>query len=246
MITLSLESKQNLKFSRQETEQLHLDIVCQISKVYAIEKEKYISIDESRILMWYSNSILIKLIQGVRDYSKSKVEDRLRLRLKKKMEIIVHIQESDMEAREQEPETRLERVTKWITRLLKLDHLLVLEPLPLFLGRQVCCFIFVVFERVASEIFLSVGSVNLWAYESNVISWWLKNLVVSTDPLDSDCVLNIFDHHFRDVFFCRRSSNKSLPLYIVACWEKKMIINCPFDDWISHWLIRLCSWYSAR
>ncbi|CAF1985960.1 unnamed protein product [Brassica oleracea] len=78
---------------------------------------------------------------------------------------------SDMKAREQEPETCLERVTKRVTRLFhRHDLFLVLEPLPLFLGRQVV-FTIVAFERVASEIFLSVESVDLGAYESNAISW---------------------------------------------------------------------------
>lgn len=80
-----------------------------------------------------------------------------------------------MEAREQELETRLERVSKRVSRLLNLHihfhHLLGLEPVfAPFLGRQ-NLFILVEFERVASEIFLSVGSVNIGAYESNVISW---------------------------------------------------------------------------
>ncbi|KAL0863309.1 hypothetical protein Bca101_042427 [Brassica carinata] len=72
-----------------------------------------------------------------------------------------------MEARQKEPETRLERVAKRVARLLQLhDLLLVLGALPLFLGREVV-FTIVAFERVASEIFLSVESVHLGAYESN-------------------------------------------------------------------------------
>ncbi|CAN6909365.1 unnamed protein product [Brassica oleracea var. botrytis] len=101
-------------------------------------------------------------------------EDRLEITIRRKKQregkiFIVHI--SDMKAREQEPETCLERVTKRVTRLFhRHDLFLVLEPLPLFLGRQVV-FPIVAFERVASEIFLSVESVDLGAYESNAISW---------------------------------------------------------------------------
>lgn len=68
-----------------------------------------------------------------------------------------------MKAREQEHETSLERVAKRAARLLQLhDFLLVLGALPLFLGRQVVVTI-VAFERIASEIFLSVESVDLGA-----------------------------------------------------------------------------------
>ncbi|CAN7051000.1 unnamed protein product [Brassica rapa subsp. trilocularis] len=95
-------------------------------------------------------------------------EDSLKLRSKGKRKERGKYYGSDMKAREQEPETCLERVAKRVARLFhRHDLFLVLEPLPLFLGRQVV-FTVVAFERVASEIFLSVESVDLGA---NVISW---------------------------------------------------------------------------
>lgn len=142
-----------------------------------------------------------------------------------------------MEAREQEPETRLERVSKWLTRLLHLHlhDLFVLEPLPLFLGRQ-DFFIVVALERVASEIFLSVGSVDVRAYESNVISWWLKRYVICTH-LHSVCVLNIFDHHFCDVyyFFCFVDD----PLLILSTFIYRSLLTKENDYKLSFWRLRI-------